>query len=74
MKKPRNGVGKQTSALLATIVILAAALAIAVSQANQISTLKESERSYCSMVNTAVSTIYAILLEHDSDSSAADWE
>lgn len=60
MKKPRNGVGKQTSALLATVVILAAALAIAVSQANQISTLKESGRSFCQTVNTAVSTLYGI--------------
>jgi len=58
--KSRNGVGKQTSALLATIVILAAALAIAVSQANQISTLKESGRSYCQAVNTEVLSLYGV--------------
>jgi hypothetical protein len=61
MKKLQSRVGKQTYALLATIVILAAASAIAVSQANQISTLKESGRSYCASVNTAISDEYAII-------------
>ena len=56
----RSGIEKQTSALLATIVILAAGLAIAVSQANQVSTLKESGRSYCQRVDSTLSTLYAI--------------
>jgi hypothetical protein len=59
-----SGIGKQTSALLATIIILSAvlsaALAISASQANQVSALKESGRSYCKLVNSGFSTVYAL--------------
>ncbi len=60
----RSGFEKQTSALLAILVILAAALAIAAGQAlslgNQVSALTESGRTYCAAVNSGIAAIYAI--------------
>jgi predicted PurR-regulated permease PerM len=60
----RSGVEKQTSALLVIVVVLAAGLAVSAGQAlslgNQVSTLKESGRSYCATVNSGIADIYAI--------------
>ncbi len=60
----RSGIEKPTSALLVIVVILAAGLAVAAGQAlslgNQVSTLKESGRSYCAMVNRGIAEIYAL--------------
>jgi hypothetical protein len=60
----RSGIEKQTSAPLAIVVILAAALSIAAGQAlslgNQLSTLTASGRSYCAAVNSGIADMYAI--------------
>jgi len=66
MTKPQRSLGKKNSAFLATVILLGAALAIEVSQANQVSnqfsTLKESGRSYCHNVNDAASATLGIFL------------